>query len=238
MFEKSLFTNMIFYFIISALFSPTNLAENPVFGAYRSPSCDCCLNAAYTTCPGNFQDIDYGQCMCYRAGGSFEAELTAKTWYGYCIIFFPEMCAAAEKYVSPDIWANNCGAGSANRNSTETGDSSTGGGSDLESDGESSTSGNLGTLSASDSSNLPVTYNNSETVGIISEVAPPEINGVTTPTSTSNAFFTSATDALTTGVAVTTLPNGCTSNAFAAATEWPTWEVMAGIGLQLVHMNL
>lgn len=107
------------------------LASNLIFGSYPSnPECDACLDATVAGCPGDYQTPEYARCMC---GGDGSANMiscipscnvpdnlgiawgdnVATGWYTYCIMFdeFKSLCAEAEYYVSPELWADpdRCG---------------------------------------------------------------------------------------------------------------------------------
>ena len=103
------------------LLKTTVQAANPVFGTYSTPSCDACLDQTYLSCPGDYQERSYGQCMCYGDGGTMTAQCLSvcdpginepfnvvATWYGYCVIFFKEMCAEAAEYISESRFNSEC----------------------------------------------------------------------------------------------------------------------------------
>jgi hypothetical protein len=104
-----------------SLISTLTRAANPVFGTYTTPSCDTCLDQTFLSCPGDYHDRDYGTCMCYGDGGTNvntclsycdtslnEPANVVATWYGYCVIFFKDMCADAANYISQSRFEDEC----------------------------------------------------------------------------------------------------------------------------------
>ncbi|KAL6407436.1 hypothetical protein AUP68_10268 [Ilyonectria robusta] len=105
---------------INLLFTAVQ-AANPVFGAYATPSCEECLDQTYESCPGDYRKLPYAECMCKGDGGTNfvscvpqcdaslnEPNNAAGAWYGYCVVFFKEMCPPAEYYLSDDYFNEQC----------------------------------------------------------------------------------------------------------------------------------
>ncbi|KAF4465452.1 hypothetical protein FALBO_7704 [Fusarium albosuccineum] len=107
--------------LVLGLLSTAVRASNPVFGAYPSSQCDTCLDEVYQSCPGDYQTRPYAVCMCagdgsanfvsclpYCDGGIDEAGIATSTFYGYCVMFFKELCPTAEQYLDSDIFNKQC----------------------------------------------------------------------------------------------------------------------------------
>ncbi|RBR25408.1 uncharacterized protein FIESC28_01845 [Fusarium coffeatum] len=107
-------------FILSLLASRA-LAANPLLGAYPTDQCDACMDEVYTSCPGNYQERSYATCMCAGDGsvkflsclGSCDPQLNepanaASTYYGYCLMFFKELCDGAEGNVDQETYETQC----------------------------------------------------------------------------------------------------------------------------------
>lgn len=97
------------------------LAANPLLGAYPTDECDACMDDVYTSCPGNYQERSYATCMCAGDGsvkflsclGSCDPQLNepvnaASTYYGYCLMFFKELCDGAEGNVDQETYETQC----------------------------------------------------------------------------------------------------------------------------------
>lgn len=144
--------------ILTLLLSSTVLASNPVFGAYATDSCDTCLDQTYESCPGDYKTRSYATCMCAGDGSanfvsclsSCDATLNepanaSATYYGYCLMFFKELCDGAQEFVSSDTYAEQCSkeaikAGGIGEKGDDSGDDSgsgSDGGSDKEADADS-----------------------------------------------------------------------------------------------------
>lgn len=103
------------------LLSTAVRAANPVFGAYGTRECDACLDAAYQSCDGDYQTRPFAECICagdggtnfvaclpYCDGGINEPAIATAAWYGYCVIFFKELCPSAQEYMYEDTYAEQC----------------------------------------------------------------------------------------------------------------------------------
>ena len=107
-------------FILSLLASKT-LAANPLLGAYPTDQCDACMDEVYTSCPGNYQDRSYATCMCAGDGSTKfvsclsscdptlnEPANASATYYGYCLMFFKELCDGAQEFVDQETYEKQC----------------------------------------------------------------------------------------------------------------------------------
>ncbi|EWG36106.1 hypothetical protein FVEG_00261 [Fusarium verticillioides 7600] len=96
-------------------------ASNPVFGAYQTDSCDACLDQTYESCPGDYKTRSYATCMCAGDGSANfvsclpscdpnknEPAIASSTYYGYCVLFFKELCDGAQEFLSEDIYNKQC----------------------------------------------------------------------------------------------------------------------------------
>ncbi|KAK0622483.1 hypothetical protein B0T14DRAFT_552906 [Immersiella caudata] len=109
-----------------ALLSSTATALNDIFIPLPYPECNSCLDTAANSCPGNYRDRTYAECICAGTGsklivgcvGTCDAVDTmpmgagnkvVRGYYSYCIMFFPEMCAEAVDFVNPEFWEQTCG---------------------------------------------------------------------------------------------------------------------------------
>ncbi|KAK0647148.1 hypothetical protein B0T16DRAFT_391442 [Cercophora newfieldiana] len=107
----------------------TTTALNDIFIPLPYPECNACLDTAANSCPGNYQQRSYAECICAGEGskqivgcvGTCDAVDTqpmgagnkvVRGYYSYCIMFFPELCTEAVDFVNPDFWQEHCGAGS------------------------------------------------------------------------------------------------------------------------------
>lgn len=100
---------------------PLVQASNPVFGAYQTDSCDACLDQTYESCPGDYKTRSYATCMCAGDGSANfvsclsscdpnknEPAIASSTYYGYCVLFFKELCDGAQEFLSEDIYNKQC----------------------------------------------------------------------------------------------------------------------------------
>ncbi|KAF9768035.1 hypothetical protein IL306_014703 [Fusarium sp. DS 682] len=96
-------------------------ASNPVFGAYQTDACDACLDQTYESCPGDYKTRSYATCMCAGDGSANfvsclascdpnknEPAIASSTYYGYCVLFFKELCDGAQQFLSEDIYNKQC----------------------------------------------------------------------------------------------------------------------------------
>lgn len=96
-------------------------AANPVFGAYSTDSCDSCLDETYQSCPGDYMTRSYATCMCAGDGSANfvkclpycdaslnEPAIASSTYYGYCVLFFKELCDGAEQFLTEKIYGEQC----------------------------------------------------------------------------------------------------------------------------------
>ncbi|KAM0342103.1 hypothetical protein ACHAPU_009717 [Fusarium lateritium] len=96
-------------------------AANPVFGAYSTDSCDACLDQTYESCPGDYKTRSYATCMCAGDGSANfvtclsscdpnknEPEIASSTYYGYCVLFFKELCDGAQQFLTDKIYSEQC----------------------------------------------------------------------------------------------------------------------------------
>ncbi|KAM0217701.1 hypothetical protein ACHAPQ_008228 [Fusarium lateritium] len=96
-------------------------AANPVFGAYSTDSCDSCLDETYQSCPGDYMTRPYATCMCAGDGSANfvkclsycdvnknEPAIASSTYYGYCVLFFKELCDGAQQFLTEDIYKEQC----------------------------------------------------------------------------------------------------------------------------------
>ncbi|KAH7256257.1 hypothetical protein BKA59DRAFT_467088 [Fusarium tricinctum] len=103
------------------LLSTAVQAANPVFGAYSTDSCDSCLDETYQNCPGDYKTRSYATCMCAGDGSANfvkclsycdanlnEPAIASSTYYGYCVLFFKELCDGAEQFLSEKIYGEQC----------------------------------------------------------------------------------------------------------------------------------
>jgi hypothetical protein len=103
------------------LLSTAVQAANPVFGAYSTDSCDSCLDETYQSCPGDYKTRSYATCMCAGDGSANfvkclsycdaslnEPAIASSTYYGYCVLFFKELCDGAEQFLSEKIYGEQC----------------------------------------------------------------------------------------------------------------------------------
>ncbi|KAM0185570.1 hypothetical protein ACHAPA_012082 [Fusarium lateritium] len=103
------------------LLSTAVQAANPVFGAYSTDSCDSCLDETYQSCPGDYKTRPYATCMCAGDGSANfvkclsycdvnknEPAIASSTYYGYCVLFFKELCDGAQQFLTEDIYEKQC----------------------------------------------------------------------------------------------------------------------------------
>ncbi|KAJ4137286.1 hypothetical protein NW768_002868 [Fusarium equiseti] len=104
-----------------SLLAAQALAANPLLGAYPTDQCDACMDEVYTSCPGNYQERSYATCMCAGDGstkfvsclGSCDPQLNepanaSATYYGYCLMFFKELCDGAQAFVDQETYEKQC----------------------------------------------------------------------------------------------------------------------------------
>jgi hypothetical protein len=113
--------NIISLTLALSLIGTIARAANPVFGTYTTESCDTCLDQIFLSCPGDYDDRSYGTCKCYGDGSNNvntclsycdsslnEPANVVATWYGFCVIFFKDMCADAANYISQSRFEDEC----------------------------------------------------------------------------------------------------------------------------------
>lgn len=107
-------------FILSLL-AVQALAANPLLGAYPTDQCDACMDEVYTSCPGNYQERSYTTCMCAGDGSTKfvsclsscdpslnEPANASAAYYGYCLMFFKELCDGAQEFVDQEAYEKQC----------------------------------------------------------------------------------------------------------------------------------
>ncbi|CAF3573170.1 unnamed protein product [Fusarium graminearum] len=215
--------------ILTLLLSSTVLASNPVFGAYATDSCDTCLDQTYESCPGDYKTRSYATCMCAGDGSanfvsclsSCDATLNepanaSATYYGYCLMFFKELCDGAQEFVSSDTYAEQCSkeaikAGGIGEKGNDSGDDSgsgSDGGSDKEADADS----------GSTAIEMPTKTNESASEKTNEKGESNETGAATT---TGDSSKTSETAQTTSG---------------AKATAIPAMALFVGLGLQFINV--
>lgn len=108
-------------FLTLFLLSTTALASNVLFGAYSTDECDACLDQTFQSCPGDYQTRSYATCMCAGDGsanfvsclsscdpGLNEPANASATYYGYCLMFFKELCDGGQKFVDNETYNKQC----------------------------------------------------------------------------------------------------------------------------------
>lgn len=100
-------------------------AVNPIFGAFITPACEACLDAAFESCPGDYRTREYAQCMCAGIGGeggSMVNSCMAQHCDGsinedtnvairratYCVSILKEACSAEEQYLPASVYDREC----------------------------------------------------------------------------------------------------------------------------------
>jgi hypothetical protein len=114
-------TRLIIFSLTLSLLLTAVQAANAVFGAYSTPSCEECLDETFQSCPGDYETRSYAECMCAGDGSvTFNSCLSecdtslnepanaVANFYGYCVIFFKELCPTAEQYLDDDIFNKQC----------------------------------------------------------------------------------------------------------------------------------
>lgn len=97
-----------------------------IFGSTQYPDCNSCLDQTGASCPGNYEDVSYAECMCKGDGAvkvntcvsvcnsvdtnGYIASNIANQFYGYCVEFFSDMCSDAQGTLQADIYEEYCGA--------------------------------------------------------------------------------------------------------------------------------
>ncbi|KAF0637067.1 hypothetical protein FPSE5266_06956 [Fusarium pseudograminearum] len=216
--------------ILALLLSSTALASNPVFGAYSTDSCDTCLDQTYESCPGDYKTRSYATCMCAGDGSANfvsclsscdptlnEPANASATYYGYCLMFFKELCDGAQEFVSSDTYAEQCSkeaikAGGIGEKGNDSGDDSgsgSDGGSDKETDDDSDESTAI---------EVPTKTNESASEKTNEKGESDETGAATT---TGDSSKTSETAQTTSG---------------AKATAIPAMALFAGLGLQFINV--
>ena len=112
-----------------ALLCSTACALNNIWIGTSYPQCDSCLDQTFLSCPGDYHDVGYAQCMCGGDGGvnmntcvsvcngvdalgTNLGSQVAGGWYLYCTIFFKEFCPGAKQFMGAELYEKRCGAAS------------------------------------------------------------------------------------------------------------------------------
>ncbi|GKU22061.1 hypothetical protein FLAG1_10262 [Fusarium langsethiae] len=213
--------------ILTLLLSTTVLASNPLFGAYSTDQCDTCLDQTFESCPGDYQTRPYATCMCAGDGSANfvsclsscdtslnEPANASATYYGYCLMFFKELCDGAQQFVDEETYAEQCSeeaikAGGIGEKGNDSGDD---GESDKESDSNGDDDSNEGTgIAVLTKTNESASEKTNETG---------EANETDAATTTDGSSKTSETAQTTSG---------------ARATAIPAVALFAGLGVQFIN---
>ncbi|KAF5001615.1 hypothetical protein FGRMN_921 [Fusarium graminum] len=114
-------THLTILSLLVCLLAATVQASNPVFGAYQTDSCNACLDQTYESFPGDYKTRSYATCMCAGDGSANfvtclsscgpnkdEPAIASSTYYGYCVLFFKELCDGAEEFLTEKIYNEQC----------------------------------------------------------------------------------------------------------------------------------
>ncbi|KAJ4016327.1 hypothetical protein NW752_003449 [Fusarium irregulare] len=214
-------------FLLSLLATQA-LAANPLLGAYPTDQCDACMDQVYTSCPGNYQDRSYATCMCAGDGstkfvsclGSCDPTLNepanaSATYYGYCLMFFKELCDGAQEFVDQETYEKQC----SKKAIAEGGIGEKGGKSD---DGDKADTGSDDEDAESDESTEIVKPTKTN------ESASEKTDEANQSNETDEAIKTASSSA--TAALVTTTVSGSRQTAI------PAVAILAGLGIQLVNV--
>ncbi|KAL3605301.1 hypothetical protein FPOAC2_00244 [Fusarium poae] len=219
---------MVRSIILSLLLSSTALAANPLFGAYSTDQCDKCMDQTYESCPGDYQTRSYATCMCAGDGSANfvsclsycdptlnEPANASATYYGYCLMFFKELCDGARQFVDDETYAKQCSKEAIKAGGIgEKGNGGDGGDSEKESDSNGDDD------DSDDSTGIVVpTKTNESSSEKTNETG--ESNETDAATTTGEASKSSETAQTTSG---------------AKATAIPAVALFAGLGLQLINV--
>ncbi len=127
---RSTFSSFLSFLFV--YFLATAEAANPVFGAYVTPACEACLDAAFSSCPGDYRTRDYAECMCAGKGGAqaiscsaqqcdftinedTEARIALST---YCVTVLKEVCPSFKDFLPQSVYERHCASTAASASST------------------------------------------------------------------------------------------------------------------------
>ncbi|RGP58702.1 hypothetical protein FLONG3_11415 [Fusarium longipes] len=216
------------------LLSTTVLASNVLFGAYSTEKCDSCLDQTFESCPGDYKTRSYATCMCAGDGSTNfvsclsycdptlnEPANASATYYGYCLIFFKELCDGAQQFVSEETYARQCSkeaieaGGRGEKGGDDSGEDEDGGSNkkdtNTDTDSEKRQVTWIRKISKPTKTNQPASSKTDETS---------EVNDTNAATTTNDASKTSETAQTTSG---------------AKATAIPAMALFVGLGLQFVN---
>lgn len=118
-----------------SLFCSTAYSINMIWIDTAYSACNQCLDQTFSSCPGSYRTASYAQCMCKGDGGvnlvtcvsvcdsvdrlgTNLGSQQVSGWYGYCTIFFQDMCSDAQPFIYEDSWDKNCNADSPSSTTT------------------------------------------------------------------------------------------------------------------------
>ncbi|KAL6918976.1 hypothetical protein ACHAP8_008969 [Fusarium lateritium] len=221
---------MVRSILFTLLLSSTVLAANPLFGAYSTDQCDTCLDQTYESCPGDYQTRPYATCMCAGDGSANfvsclsscdptlnEPANASATYYGYCLMFFKQLCDGAQQFVDDETYAKQCSKEAIKAGGIGEKGSDGGSGDDDDSEKESDSNGDD---DSDDSTGIAIPTKTNESSSEKTDETG-ESNETDAATTTGDVSKTSETAQTTSG---------------AKATAIPAMALFAGLGLQLINI--
>lgn len=130
-----------FSFLLFGHFIATE-AANPIFGAFVTPACEACLDAAFASCPGDYKSRGYAECMCAGEGGrkalscstqqcdfSINEETNVVIALAtYCVGILKESCPGFKKFLPQSVYDRDCSSSTTATGSAQTAATTTTGG--------------------------------------------------------------------------------------------------------------
>ncbi|KAM3498722.1 hypothetical protein MY10362_007972 [Beauveria mimosiformis] len=117
-------------------------AANPIFGAFVTPACEACLDAAFTSCPGDYKSRGYAECMCAGEGGikaiscsteQCDVSINENTNVAialatYCVGILKESCPGFKEYLPQSVYDRDCSSSTTATGTAQTTGATTTGG--------------------------------------------------------------------------------------------------------------
>lgn len=127
---RSTFSSFLSFLFV--YFLATAEAANPVFGAYVTPGCEACLDAAFSSCPGDYRTRDYAECMFSGKGGAQAISCSTQqcdftinedtevriALFTYCVTVLKEVCPSFRDFLPQSVYERHCASTAASVSST------------------------------------------------------------------------------------------------------------------------
>ncbi|KAH6884261.1 hypothetical protein B0T10DRAFT_564837 [Thelonectria olida] len=182
---------------------------NVLFGAYATGQCEECLDQTFESCPGDYETRPYAECMCAGDGGANFVSCLSQ-----CDVSLDEPAIASSQfyYYCVQFFKEVCPSAEQYLDSQDFNEQCS---------DDAIAAGGIGASGTIASEDPTATAEPTETTGKTEATGKTETTGKTEPSETTE-----------------TSEKTTQSSSGATASAAPALAVMAGLGLQLINMNL